>query len=485
MTRGSRRVLLAALAGALVVPAAATAGVQAAGCDPSRPVVAYHAGGTVVPLPAGDALPVVCVDSTGYATSESSLAVAGDGSLIYSPAETENTMARSADGGASWSITYPAKEQQTAYWNTDDPFVIADRRTGRVFWAHATHIGPADELSSLPQFLPTGQSLGFNLQSAEGFQVFTSTDNGQSWSTADYSTAPTGDWEKLAVGPPPPASSGAPKPVGYPDVVYLCANSPAEVVGPGRLCFKSLNGGRTFELAGYVSASTGPADICPPLNFFDPVVDPSGNLYQPVTCQNGDYVVVSRDEGASYTWLKVPGAPAGGLDSGPYLQVASDDAGNIYALWQAKGLMFLAVSRDQARSWSAPMQVAAPGVSGVQRASLSAGAAGHVAIAYYASTDPDAQSFTGYITQTADALDPQPLFYSGALNNPAKPIFHFYGLSDAPRADFVGGQYDSSGQTFWAGIVKQLGPPNSQNDIATTGLAGTLEFSSSTPTSLR
>ena len=68
--------------------------------------------------------------------------------------------------------------------------------------------------------------------------------------------------------------------------------------------------------------------------------------------------------------------------------------------------------------------------------------------------------------------------------DPSRPIFHDYGLQDAPRADFIGGSYDKRGNRFWAGVVKQLGPPNSSEHISTTGLAGTLEFSSTTPSRL-
>jgi hypothetical protein len=130
------------------------------------------------------------------------------------------------------------------------------------------------------------------------------------------------------------------------------------------------------------------------------------------------------------------------------------------------------------------MMVAPGGLTNVSLPSLSAGAAGHVAITYYASTDPNAQQLTAYITQTADALDPQPLFYSGALNDPSRPIFHDYGLSDAPRADFIGGAYDATGGSFWAGVVKQLGPPDGNENVATTGYVGRLEFSRTTPSSL-
>ena len=473
--------LVLACATAVVVPSAAAQAIP--GCNPNLPVVAHHPGGAAAQLPAGDSLPVACATQTGYPTSETTLAVTPAGTLIFSPAQTENSMARSTDDGASWTLTTPKDEQPTGFWNTVDPDVIADPRTGRVFWSHAT--GPVRDETGLPQINSLPQGAGFYLAAAQGFQVHGSSDDGLTWTTADYSTAPTGDWDKLAVGPPPPADTGAAQPTGYPDVVYMCANSPLEVTGPGRLCYKSLDGGVTFQIAGYVSPSTSePHDVCPPLNFDPPVVDSTGAIYQPVTCDNGDYVAISHDEGSTYSWVKVPGAPTGNPDSGPYLQLAVDAADNLYGLWQQGGLIYLIVSRDRGQTWSAPMMIAAPGVSNVTLPALSAGAAGNVAITYYASTDPNAQLQTAYITQTADALDPQPLFYSGAINDPSHPIFHDYGLTDAPRADFVGGAFDAVGRSFWAGVVKQLGPPDSNENIPTTGYVGTLEFEASTPASL-
>jgi hypothetical protein len=92
---------------------------------------------------------------------------------------------------------------------------------------------------------------------------------------------------------------------------------------------------------------------------------------------------------------------------------------------------------------------------------------------------------SAYIAQTEDALDPQPLFYSGAINDPTRPIFHDYGLTGgSPRLDFVGGAYDSAGSSFWAGVVKQFGPPDSSGNISTTGYVGRLAFSPSTPSAL-
>jgi len=476
MTRALRLALATWITAALAAPSIA-AGQAPAGCDASLPVVAHHAGGVEVTLPAGAALPTACVDPIGHPTSETSLAIAGDGSLLFSPAQTENTMARSGDGGATWSLTKPAVEQPTAFWNTVDPFVLADRRTGWVFWSHAT--GPVRNEGSLPHVSPLAQGLGFYLAAAQGFQVYGSSDDGRTWTTADYSTAPTGDWEKLAVGPPAPASSGAPQPSGYPDVVYLCANSPLEVSGPGRLCYRSLDGGRTFSIAGYVSPSVGePADVCEPLNFNVPAVGPDGTLYEPASCERGNYIAISHDEGSTYTWMDTP-APAGDA-----LQVAIDDSGNLYAMWPAGGLLYLSISRDQAKSWSSPMMISGPHLLGADLPELAAGAAGQVAVVYYANTTPSASLLTAYVTQTADALAAQPLFYTGALNDPTHPLFHDYGLSDAPRADFIGGGYDRAGTAYWAGFVKQLGPPDADENIATVGEAGTLLFSPSTPRSL-
>jgi hypothetical protein len=456
--------------GATVAPAARAA--TAPGCHPEWPVVAHHASGVVVRPPAGVQLPVPCASETGYATSESTIAVPQSGTLIYSPAETENSIARSLDGGATWNLTYPAGEQPTTLWNTVDPDLIADYRTGRVFWAHAT--GPVRSEGSLG-------GAGLLLAAAYGFQVYTSTDDGKSFSTADYSTAPMGDWEKVFVGPPPPASTGAAQPSGYPDVVYICANSPLEVTGPGRLCYKSLDGGTTFAIAGYESpTASNPPDICPPLNFNTGVVDSQGTTYQPVDCQSAAYVLVSHDEGSSYTWIREPDAPTGTPVSGTNLQLALDHADNLYAMWTANGLLYLAVSRDHAHTWSKPMMVAPAGVRNVQRPAIAAGAAGQVSLTYYASTDPNAQLFTAYVTQTKDALGAQPLFYSGAINDPAHPMFHDYGLSDSPRADFVGVAYDPAGTSSWAGVVKQLGSPDSSGHIETTGYVGWLSFSRST-----
>ena len=458
----------------LTLSAAPAGAATQPGCHTSWPVVAHRAGGIGVKPPAGTSPPRACAVETGYATSESTIAVTHNSTLIYSPAETENSMARSTDNGASWNLTYPADAQPTSFWNTVDPFVITDRRTGRVFWSHAT--GPVRNEDDLPD------NAGFWLAAAYGFEVYRSADDGRTWQTSDNETAPTGDWEQVFTGPPPP---GGAQPIGYPDVVYLCANAPFEVTGPGRACYRSLDGGASFQLSGYASPTpANPQDICPPLQFRNGVVDSHGTIFIAATCQQAAYILFSKDEGASWTWLPFKDAPGDFLQNRE-LETAIDDANNLYALWPANGLIYLEVSRDGAKTWSKPMMVGAPGVQGIVRPSLSAGAEGNVAITYYGSTNPTATKLSAYVTQTKDALDPQPLFYSGALNDTAKPIFTDGGLQGpTPRTDFIGGAFDRAGTAFWAGAVEQTGPPNSDNEQPTTGYVGRLAFGRSTPRSL-
>lgn len=461
-------VLVAVLAAC--APAGAATSPYGAGCDPALPVVAHHAGGRTADMPAPR--PVACAVDTGYASSESSIAITNGGAVLYSPAQTENSLTRSLDDGAGWSLAYPPDEQFTALWNTVDPQLAVDRRTGRAFWIHAT-----GQLRTAP-VLVSGSPLPWELTTAiayaSGFQVYSSADDGRHWRTADYANEPMGDWEKVFAGPAASPASGAPQPRGYPGVVYACANSPFEVSGPGRLCYRSLDGGVTFGRAGYVFPSPGsPVDSCPALATNTGVVGSDGTVYQPVSCSQGAYVAVSHDEGATYAWFRVTGAPPSSGIAGS-LQIVLDAADDVYAVWQDGEKLFLATSRDRARTWGPPRDVTAPGVHGLLFPAPAAGGRGQVGITYYG-TREQADTLTAYATVTQDVLADAPLFYSAALNDPAHPVFHDYDFDATPRADYIGAAYDPSG-TFWSGAVRQLGKPDAENRIATSGLVGRLLF---------
>jgi hypothetical protein len=408
---------------------------------------------------------VACGIQTGYPTSETTLALTRQGAILFSPAGSENTLARSTDRGLRWRLVGPTQLQYTSLWNTVDPQVVVDPRTGRAFWIHTTYT--EDLRWPLPDQSPASWLVPTAVANAHGFEVYRSADGGRSWETADYSTANTADWEKLFVGPPRPPRSGAPRPTGYPDVVYLCANSPLEVTGPGRACYRSLDGGRTFISLGYLTPSASSPTGCPPLAANTGVVTPDGDVYIPQSCTQGTYVAVSKDEGGSFSWLPVPGAPAtNGL--GATVQLAADRAGHLYMAWLTQDQLELVSSRDGGRTWSPPLAVSPPGVHAITLPAFAAGPPGAVGLVYYATPDASAKQLSGYVSTTTNALAPQPLFYAGAVNPPAHPIFENYSDSDTPRADFIGAAYDGTGQ-LWGGLVKQFGPPDSSGRIATTG----------------
>ena len=458
---------------AMHVPSAGAVAPHPTGCHRGWPVVAHLAGGTRVGFTG--APPVVCAMSTRYATSETTIAIAPDGNIFFSPANTENTIARSSDGGSFWTLAAPAQMQYTSLWNTTDPWVTVDSRTGRVFWVRAT-----GELRTAPVLVdesPLGWQAPTAVAYAHGFQVYSSSDDGVNWTTADYKSEETGDWEKIFVGPP---SASGPKPTGYPDVVYVCANAPFEVSGPGRDCYRSLDGGKTFSLAGFVAPTdVSPHDVCPPLaGGANGGVADDGTFYQPQSCAGGSWVAVSHDEASSWSWYPVTGAPGtSGPTLGSNLQLALDRAGNLYAAWSDGQSVDLEVSRNGGRSWSKPMSIGVPSQHYFDRPAIAAGPAGHVGVAYYAAASASVKLLTGYITETANALTDHPVFVSGALNDPAHPIFQDYGLTGGatPRADFISATYDSAGN-IWAGLVKQLGQPNSAGVVPTTGYVGTLEM---------
>jgi len=97
------------------------------------------------------------------------------------------------------------------------------------------------------------------------------------------------------------------------------------------------------------------------------------------------------------------------------------------------GLPYLSISRDGGKTWSARMMVGAPGVKHVQYpVMVTAKEAGHVAISYPGNAQrfgfinlaytPDWRPYDGYVCETTNALDPNPVFWSATVNDPSKPL---------------------------------------------------------------
>ncbi len=231
-----------------------------------------------------------------------------------------------------------------------------------------------------------------------------SDDKGKTWITNPLSCGePVNDHQTLFTGKP----ITSPTPL-YPRIVYYCFNKLAYTD-----CTKSIDGGLTF----LPTANTVNPE-CSGLNGHG-VSDSRGWIYVPYTgCGNTPTIAMSKDEGT--TWTSIRPAPSSKVNGGdPSLAV--DAKNNLYLLWNNTDRKpVLATSTNGGKSWSAPIDVAAPGVKRTNLATLTVGAPGKVALAYYgtsATTDKGA-FWNGYLASGIDVLSTKPVFFSAAVNDP-------------------------------------------------------------------
>ncbi len=200
--------------------------------------------------------------------------------------------------------------------------------------------------------------------------------------------------------------------VGYPNIIYYCFNKLAYTD-----CTKSLDGGLTFLPTANL---TNPE--CSGLNGHG-VSDSRGWIYLPYTgCNNVPTIAMSKDEGG--TWSIVHVAPSSQVNGGDP-SMAIDKHNNLYYLWDDRNrLPMLSVSTNGGRTWTRPYSVAAPGVTRTNLATLTVGAPGKVAIAYYGTgSDNDRGAFwNGYLASGIGLLGRHPVFYSASANDPHHPL---------------------------------------------------------------
>ena len=466
---------------ALALPPAAQAQTSAAGCVPSRPAVAYNAGAKLISAAPQTLVP--CATETGFFTGETGIGVTKQGTVWFNAANWEWQLARSTDDGAHWgAFTVPGPQAEPGcYVGTSaasycdpsesgknstvaDAYLYIDPYTSKIFWSKTYGLAVCSSMNM-------------------------SADDGASWYPVTRFACPGSDYEKIAAGPPP---SGGAQPTGYPDVVYTCAVGPAPVfaAGPGRPCYKSLDGGVTWNPTGLPPVPSPLAPGC--LQYQEPQrVGPDGTLYMPLNCApagSNPYalvqVAISHDEGMTWSYSPVPTGNAGsnaGVIAGVSLDV--DKAGNVYVTWPgANNHVELAVSKDHGQTWSGPLDITPPSVSeGSPHAQVAAdlNAPGHIAIAYYGYTGTDSKTLNGYLTESFDAADKNPTFYTAELNNPGRPLYFPVKSGNLPRNDYLGVTIAPDG-TPWTALVKLLSDtPDSQGYIQSTGFAGRLVTQSS------
>ncbi|MEY4509725.1 MAG: hypothetical protein RLZZ450_1847, partial [Pseudomonadota bacterium] len=188
-------------------------------CDANRAGLGYRAvvagdSGEALPAPARSLVP--CAQLTGFASSETTLAVLKDGTVLVAPVITaEGTgILRSKDRADSWDVLLPGK-LGGAQHDRAQPYMYVDATTERVLFA-----------------TPAGQR-------QDGFVLSLSDDGGSSWRASTVGSG-TVDWIKII--------GGAPATAGYPTTLYASSPAPISTGFPDhQQVQRSLDGGQTWS----------------------------------------------------------------------------------------------------------------------------------------------------------------------------------------------------------------------------------------------
>ncbi|HUC35843.1 MAG TPA: sialidase family protein [Acidimicrobiales bacterium] len=214
---------------------------------------------------------------------------------------------------------------------------------------------------------------------------------------------------------------------------------------------------------------------------------PNGNLVTVISCNSENFLAESTDEGA--TWhitSQVPFAQSSTAGvGGNGLRI--DSAGNMYlaevengtssltpalptsSASSASSEILLSHSTNGGNTWSKPLNMIAPGVTSVGTnwfalGTYSPGQVGDVAIAYYGinPNSPDGKNgySDGYITQTRDALDANPVFWSAQINPSGHPLLYNAttdGNIGVTVLDFNSSYLSPNGYSAWGSWVQDCG----------------------------
>jgi len=128
------------------------------------------------------------------------------------------------------------------------------------------------------------------------------------------------------------------------------------------------------------------------------VLDPrDGTLYLPYDDGLKLYGATSHDGGRTWRSSAVAALSPGQVDAQFWPVMAVDAAGTVYAAWSTGSQIELSSSRDHGVSWSLPISVDA-GAAGLPHGNIlpwiAAGAAGHVALAWYSAATANGVSPT-------------------------------------------------------------------------------------------
>lgn len=466
-----------------------------AGCQVGRAAIAYHPGSApLVPQPAF--APAPCLVATGFGGSETQLAVTPDNTVVYEPAiltpglagtgyadglpgpqpstqVSPGGLSLSGDGGKSWFFDAPGG----ATWVPQDDALYVDRTTGRIFF-YALSPDPVPDTGSIPvqDQSPAGQA-----------HLLTSTNDGRSWTETALEGFMESENPRFTTAPAP---TGGQQPANASNVAYWCGNNTVKAglpVPSYRACYRSLDGGLTWQFASVLSSYPVPQQSAcgtngETLQDGDPNYPegaPDGSLYVEDNCGSTTFLARSRDEGATWPLVTKNGTPIT-LPADGELRVGSQ--GELFLVYQsASGALVVQRSTDEGLTWTAAQQLTPPGVGTITEWAASERGAGQLAVSYLVQRG-SSSSYDGWLTWTPDINNADPVLWAVSLNPEVDPMR----TSSPPpaRDDFIGVDIGPDGVP-WASFAASCPGPvagdaacagQSSDPEANEAVAGRLAF---------
>ena len=153
-----------------------------------------------------------------------------------------------------------------------------------------------------------------------------------------------------------------------------------------------------------------------------------GDLYVLVACGGKTYLARSTDEGSTFPIVHTASGPVtvtappdsvGALGSGPQFRIGPDDTFYLVTPTSSGSHMhklFVSTSKDRGATWSAPIDVTAPGVTSILRWNVTERGTGELAFAYLGQKAGQT-TWDAYVTATRDfSAAGGPVFWSAITN---------------------------------------------------------------------
>ncbi len=343
-----------------------------------------------------------------------SIQVSRSGALFIG--RTAKGVLRSTDNGLNWQeITPPPLANGDSHAKGVHGTVHIDAKTDRVYYVTSNAAASCGTMKG-------------------GAVVSWSDDLGKTWSGSTTGCG-TYDWGRMITGHHPKGLNQR--------AVYFFGVAP-RLVGGIRPVFRSLDGGTTWakmknpasvttEAGAGVAAPDGTLYFdYPEFIGFDPyrVVDKTYPFKPANLCKQ--MIAVSEDFGETWRQEAIPNSLACNMQTGEQ-KVAVDKAGTVYVVWtdDRDNQIYLVVSRDKARTWSAPIRMMPPGTTfNNGHANIVAGEPGHIVISSLNTTarsNPRRWIVSGYgvwhawLSESFNANGAVPSFRSVDLDPPHDP----------------------------------------------------------------